>query len=367
MFFSNGAHTLDKSLFYTTLALFLGGLLTLASASMVLSQKSFGLSGYYVLRQLLLGGVGGAIGLLAASRISYRLWKRLAIPLMLLSLALLVFLFIPELSYSFGGAKRWISIGPLSFQPSEILKFSFLVYLAGWLAARKDEVKSISRGMIPFTLMLSVVGIFLLMQPDIGTLGVIAISAGMLYFLGGGKTSQIITLFLFGLVMFYFIVQLAPYRLDRITTFLNPAADPQGKGYQINQAFIAIGSGGFWGRGLGMSLQKYQYLPEPMGDSIFAIFAEETGFLGVVVFIGLFGFFLWRGFAIAYRAPDLFGRLLAAGITMGITVQAFINMAAISGLLPLTGIPLPFVSYGGTSLVVTLTQIGVLLNIAKHI
>lgn len=341
--------------------------MTLASASMVLSQKSFGLSGYYVLRQLLLGGVGGAIGLLAASRISYRLWKRLAIPLMLLSLALLVFLFIPELSYSFGGAKRWISIGPLSFQPSEILKFSFLVYLAGWLAARKDEVKSISRGMIPFTLMLSVVGIFLLMQPDIGTLGVIAISAGMLYFLGGGKTSQIITLFLFGLVMFYFIVQLAPYRLDRITTFLNPAADPQGIGYQINQAFIAIGSGGFWGRGLGMSLQKYQYLPEPMGDSIFAIFAEETGFLGVVVFIGLFGFFLWRGFAIAYRAPDLFGRLLAAGITMGITVQAFINMAAISGLLPLTGIPLPFVSYGGTSLVVTLTQIGVLLNIAKHI
>lgn len=359
-------HTIDKPLFYITIALFISGILILASASMVLSQKTFGISGYYVLRQFLLGGVAGIVGLWIASRISYRLWKKLAVPLMILSLVLLTLPFIPQIGYSFGGAKRWILIGSLSFQPSEILKFSFIMYLAGWLAARKDDVVSISRGMIPFALMLSIVGIFLIMQPDIGTLGVIAVSAGMLYFLGGGKTSQIVTLFLFGALMFYFIVQLAPYRLARITTFLNPAADPQGIGYQINQAFIAIGSGGFWGRGFGMSLQKYQYLPEPMGDSIFAIFAEEMGFLGVTIFICLFGIFLWRGFSIARHAPNLFGKLLATGITMGIGAQAFINVAAISGLLPLTGIPLPFVSYGGTSLAVTLTQIGVLLNIAKH-
>lgn len=359
-------HSIDKPLFYITLTLFIGGLLILASASMVISQKSFGLSGYYILRQLILGGLGGVIGLWAASRISYRFWKKMAVPLMILSLVLLMLLFIPELGYSFGGARRWITLGSLSFQPSEILKFSFLVYLTGWLAARKDEVSSVSRGMIPFALMLSIVGIFLLMQPDIGTLGVIAVTAGMLYFLGGGKTSQIITLLLFGLVMFYLIIQLAPYRMARITTFLDPAADPQGIGYQINQAFIAIGSGGFWGRGFGKSLQKYQYLPEPMGDSIFAIFAEEVGFLGAALFIGLFGVFLWRGFAIARAAPDLFGKFLAAGITMSIAVQAFTNMAAISGLLPLTGIPLPFVSYGGTSLMMTLIQIGVLLNIAKY-
>ncbi|MBI2121557.1 MAG: putative lipid II flippase FtsW [Candidatus Sungbacteria bacterium] len=356
----------DKPLFYITLAFFIGGLLILASASMVLSQKAFGMSGYYVLRQSLFGGLGGVIGFFIASRIPYRFWKKAAIPLMICSLIFMAVLFLPGFGYSFGGARRWISVGPLSFQPSEILKFSFWVYLAGWLEARKNDVVSVSRGMIPFAFMLSVIGIFLLMQPDIGTLGVIVVSAGLLYFLGGGKTSQIITLVLFGAAAFYFIVQLAPYRLARITAFLNPAADPQGIGYQINQAFIAIGSGGFWGRGFGMSLQKYQYLPESMGDSIFAIFSEEFGFFGSAIFIGLWGVFLLRGFSIARRAPDLFGKFLAAGIIMGITVQSFINMAAISGLMPLTGIPLPFVSYGGTALMVTLIQIGVLLNIAKH-
>jgi len=210
------------------------------------------------------------------------------------------------------------------------------------------------------------VSIFLIMQPDIGSLGVIIATAGIMYFLGGGRISQIITLLVFGGVIFYFLVKTAPYRLSRILVFLNPGLDPQGIGYQINQAFIAIGSGGFNGLGFGKSLQKFNYLPEPMGDSIFAIFAEELGFVGAAVLIAVFCFLFWRGLLIAKKIPDIFGKLLAAGISTSIVTQAFVNMAAISGLLPLTGIPLPFISYGGTSIITTLIGVGILLNISKH-
>jgi len=356
----------DKPFFIAILILLAVGILVLASASMVLSQKNFGTIGYYTLRQLLYGVIGGVVLLFATSAIPYRRWKKLALPLMLLSFLLLALLFIPELSYSAGGARRWFKIGALSFQPSELLKLSFIIYLSSWLDTRRREVASLSYGIIPFALMLAIIGLFLVMQPDIGTLGVVIATAGLLYFLGGGKISQIATLSVFGLIIGYFLIQLAPYRLSRILVFLNPEFDPQGAAYQINQAFIAIGSGGFFGTGFGKSLQKYNYLPEPMGDSIFAVFAEEMGFLGVMVFISLLSFLLWKGFHIASRAPDVFGKLLAAGISIGIAAQAFINIAAISGLLPLTGIPLPFMSYGSTSLAITLASMGILLNISKY-
>ncbi len=358
-------HSVDKPLLYAALALVLGGLLILASASMVISQKNFGTIGYYALRQLSLGGLGGLMAFFVALFLPYRLWKKLSLPLLVISLIMLALLFIPELSYAFGGARRWLKIGPISFQPSEILKLAFIMYLAGWLDSRRKEIASVSYGLIPFALMLSIIGVFLAMQPDVGTLGVIVVSAGLLYFLGGGKISQIATLSAFGLTLFYFLILIAPYRLSRILVFLNPVLDPRGAGYQINQAFIAIGSGGFSGLGFGRSIQKYNYLPEPMADSIFAIFAEELGFIGVAILIALFVTLAWRGFTIARHAPDVFGRLLAAGISINIVAQAFINMAAISGLLPLTGIPLPFVSYGGTSLAVTLASVGILLNISK--
>lgn len=359
--------TVDKPLLAVTLALIIGGFVILASASMVLSQNNFGTIGYYTLRQFLYGGLFGMVLFFAALLIPYRRWKPLALSLMFLSFLALALLFIPDLSYAAGGARRWLKIGAASFQPSELLKLTFVIYLASWLDSRRKQVASFSYGMMPFALMLAIVGLFLVMQPDIGTLGVIVATAGLLYFLGGGRISQIATLGVFGLLILYFLIQLAPYRLDRILVFFNPGYDPQGAGYQINQALIAIGSGGFWGRGLGRSIQKYQYLPEPMGDSIFAIFAEELGFLGAAVLVAAFGFFLWRGFHIAKRAPDVFGRLLGAGITLSISVQAFINMAAISGLFPLTGIPLPLVSYGGTSLAMTLASLGILMNISKSV
>ena len=355
----------DKLLLYAIAAIFLGGLFILASASMVIAKETLGSPFSYILRQLLLGGGVGGVLFLATISIPYRIYKKLALPGMIFSFLMLAVLFIPELSYSWGGARRWLVFGPISFQPSEFLKLSFVIYLASWLDARRQEVSSISYGMIPFAIMLSIVGMFLVMQPDLGTLGVITLTAVLLYFLGGGKKSQIITLGLLGLAMLYVLVQAAPYRLSRITVFLNPGVDPQGIGYQITQAFIAIGSGGFFGQGFGKSLQKYNYLPEPMGDSIFAVFAEESGFLGATVLVLIFGFIFWRGIMIAKGAPNNFGRFLAAGISISIMTQAFINMAAISGLLPLTGIPLPFVSYGGTSLAMTLTSVGILLNISR--
>lgn len=357
---------IDKPLFYSAVILFIGGILILASASMVISVKNSGSIGFYTLRQLILGGGVGVIAFLVGLYVPYRAWKKLALPFMLISFAMLAALFVPELSYVHGGAKRWLLLGSFSFQPAELLKPAFIMYLASWLDARRSEVASVSYGMIPFMLMLAIVGMFLVMQPDIGTLLVIASTASLLYFLGGGRVSQMVTLGGFGLAIFYFLVQLAPYRLNRFKVFFNPDIDPQGIGYQITQAFIAIGSGGFFGQGFGKSLQKYSYLPEPMGDSIFAIFAEETGFLGAVLLIAVFVFLFWRALFIAKHARDVFGKLLAAGIGISIVTQAFINMAAISGLLPLTGIPLPFVSYGGTSLAVTLGSIGILLNISKN-
>ena len=358
-------NTMDKPLLYAVFVLLAGGLLVLGSASMVLSQKTFGTIGYYFLRQVISGGIIGLLALFITSKIPYRTWRRLALPLMIASFLLLAAVFLPHVGISAGGAKRWINLGFLSFQPSEILKLAFVVYLASWLDSRRHEVSSVSYGLIPFSIMIAIVGVFLVMQPDFGTLGIIVITSGLLYFLGGGKVSQIITICLLGVILAYMMIHLAPYRAARLTVFLNPQSDPQGIGYHVNQASIAIGSGGFMGLGFGKSLQKYNYLPEPMGDSIFAIYNEEMGFLGAILMISIFGFIFWRGMLIAKNAPDTFGRLLAGGISIGFITQAFINMAAISGLMPLTGIPLPFISYGGTSLAITLANMGILLNISK--
>lgn len=356
----------DRSFFYATIMLFVCGILILSSASTAIAYKNYGAISYYTLRQLFFGGVLGIIALFIFQLIPYHKWKQLALPLIILSFILLVFVFIPQLSYSAGGARRWIRIGQINFQPSEILKLGFIIYLASWLDARRKEIRSISYGMMPFALMISIIGVFLMMQKDLGTFGVILTTAGIMYFLSGGKISQMGTMLIFGSIALYFLIQFTPYRLERIRVFLDSSSDPKGAAYQINQAYIAIGSGGFWGLGFGQSLQKYNYLPEPMTDSIFAVFAEEMGFVGICALLVLFGFFFWRALVIAKKAPDIFGQFLAAGLAVCVIVQAFINMAAISGLLPLTGITLPFISYGGTSLAVTMGMAGIILNISKH-
>lgn len=360
-------HPPDKLFLYTAFILFFLGFVILSSASIAISYKEQGAIAYYTFHQLILGGIIGIIFFYACQFFPYRYWKHMALPLIIISFILLAFIFIPHISYEAGGARRWLKVGSLSFQPSEVLKLGFIIYLASWLDARRKEIRSISYGVIPFALMISIIGIFLMMQRDLGTFSVILATAGMMYFLGGGKISQMASMVTFGSIAFYFLIQLAPYRLERILVFLNPASyDPQGAAYQITQAFIAIGSGGFWGLGFGRSLQKYNYLPEPMTDSIFAIFAEEMGFIGVCVLIILFVFFFWRALLIAKQAPDIFGQLLVGGLAVSITLQAFINMAAISGLLPLTGITLPFISYGSTSLAITMGMSGIILNVSKY-
>ncbi|MBI2054549.1 MAG: cell division protein FtsW [Candidatus Sungbacteria bacterium] len=339
----------DRPLLFITLALLLGGLLIVSSASVVISQKNFSTPYYYLLRQSLAALVGIAAAL-ATQAIPYKAWKKLSPFLLLASLILVAVVLIPDTDFglSFGGASRWLKIGPLNFQPSELLKISLILYLASWLEKKRGRVHGFTSAFMPFIVVMSVVGVFLVLQRDIGTLIVVSASAIILYFLGGGRASQMAAIVVLSVAALFVLIQIAPYRVNRFLVFLNPGLDPQGIGYHISQAKIAIGTGGFWGRGFGQSIQKYNYLPEPTGDSIFAVIVEEFGLLGSLVLVIAFVVFFLRAMTIARRAP------------------AFVNMAAISGFLPLTGIPLPFISYGGTALVVNLAMVGIILNVSKH-
>lgn len=359
------AHSPDYTLFAVTSILVLVGIFMIASASPVIGETRFG-EVYFFLKNQLVGVGIGAVTFLAGWRIKYTFWKKTAPLILIASLFLMALVFIPGIGLELKGAARWIELGPITVQPSEITKLAFIIYIAAWLEAKQKEVKKFSTGFLPFLVLLGTVSLFFVLQPDIGTLGVLAITAVLLFFAGGGKLAQIGILCLIGTVGLWMIVLLQPYRLDRITVFLRPTEDIQGIGYQLNQSLIAIGSGGFWGKGFGMSQQKFYYLPEPTGDSIFAVFGEEFGFMGNIVLIMLFLAFSWCGIRIANRVSDSFGSYLAMGITLLIVIQALINMAAISGLVPLTGLPLSFISYGSSALIMNLAAVGILMNISKY-
>lgn len=361
--------SIDRLFLLITGLLLTGGLVILSSASIVVSQRNLGSWYGYTLRHAFYGMIVGGAAFYIAQNIPYRKWKRFSPPILLLAFILVGLVFFPVLGFSAKGAARWLNFRWFTVQPAEFLKVALILYLASWLNARKYDIKKSSRVFIPFVVVMGVVGVFLVLQPDIGTLLVTGGSAALLYFFGGGKLHQLIALALLCLLLLITVAQVFPqygYLLNRLNSFRNPEEDPQGTGYQIRQSTIAIGSGGFWGVGFWQSRQKYSYVPEPMNDSIFAIFTEEMGFLGAFLIILLFLAFLWRGFFIARRAPDFFGRLLVIGIVSGITLQAFINMGAITGLLPLTGVPLPFISYGGTALVATLAGAGIVANVSKY-
>ncbi|MBU2564132.1 putative lipid II flippase FtsW [Patescibacteria group bacterium] len=356
----------DKGLIICILSLFILGLIILFSASFVISQENFGNSHHYFLHQLLYGGIIGLILFYIFSKIDYRFWKKISLLVLFISLILLVLLFIPNLGYTHAGAQRWLIIGPLSFQPSEFLKLAFVIYLAAFLT-KKEVQKGYTNTFIPFLILMGIIGGLMTLQSDAGTLGLIAIVGLIIYFISGARLHQIAITLGMCAAGFFALIKFFPHRMARFIAFLNPSVDPQGISYQINQALLAIGSGGIFGIGLGRSAQKYNYLPEPMGDSIFAIFAEEMGFAGVLVLIGLFFFLAFKGFRIAKKINNDFGKLLSIGITSWLVVQAMMNICAISGLMPLTGIPLPFVSYGGSALAISLAGAGILVNISKHI
>jgi cell division protein FtsW len=349
-----------------TAILFISGLVMLSSASAVKSFEFVGNNYHFFLQQLMKGAIPGIIALIITANIDYRNWKKFAPVLLIATLLLLIAVFIPGIGYEIKGARRWIGLGPLSVQPTEIIKLTFLIYLATWLDKRNKGIKDFQTGFLPFVVIIAVIGFLIMLQPDLGTMSVIIVSAIVAYFIAGAPLKYLAILGASGLTLIFILIKAAPYRLARFTVFLNPEQDPSGIGYQINQALLAIGSGGILGRGLGKSLQKHNYLPEATGDSIFAIMAEELGFIRILFFIALFAFFAISGYMISKYARDDFGRVLAAGITSWIGFQAFVNIAAMLSLLPLTGIPLPFISYGGTALLVSLAAVGILINIGRQ-
>ena len=353
----------DKGLIIVVFCLLILGLIILFSASVVVSQENRGNSYYYFFHQLLYGGLIGAITFFIIQKIDYKFWKNISLILFFVSLILLVLVFIPRLGYGHGGAQRWLAVGPLSFQPSEFLKLAFVIYLAAFLTKKEIRFNTL----IPFLVVVGIIGSLMALQSDVGTLGLIAIVGLIIYFVSGAKFYQLLVVGFCYIAAFFALIKFFPHRMARFIVFLDPSVDPQGIGYQINQALLAIGSGGLFGVGLGKSAQKYNYLPEPMGDSIFAIAAEEIGFIGVLILISLFLILAFKGLRIAKKIPDDFGKLLAIGITSWLVVQAFINIAAITGLMPLTGIPLPFVSYGGSALIISMIGAGILVNISKHV
>jgi len=357
----------DYFLIIPVATLVLLGVLILASVSASLSQAKFGSPTFYLFHYLIYGLMPGVLLGFAVYKIplsSLRKWSPI---LLLANLFLLILVFVPKVGMTLGGARSWINFfGLFSFQPSEFLKLSFLLYLASFLSVRTEKKKNFLTTLIVFSTVLVLVSLLLILQPDIGTLGIIIISAALVYFLAGTPLKHIFIIGSVAIAGLILLIQLAPYRLARILVFINPNIDPMGLGYQLKQSLIAVGSGGIFGRGVGMSIQKYGFLPQPLADSIFAVFSEEWGFIGSFVLLVLFLIFAWRGFVIAKRSQNKFYRLAALSITCWLTLQAFVNMGSMIGILPLTGIPLPFISYGGSALIAELIGVGILLNISKN-
>lgn len=358
----------DNILLFTVFALLIFGLIMITSAGVVYSESRFEDRFYFFKHQLFNGILPGLVACYIFQKIDYHYWKKISVPLFFVSLILLVLVFVPGVGARLYGASRWIQLGFIpSFQPSEMAKLSIIIYLAAWLESRGSKrIKDFFEGLIPFVGIMAIIGFLIIKQPDMGTLGVIVITMLIMFFSSGSKLSHILWMLLGGIASFFVLIKLAPYRLNRLLIFLNPDLDPRGIGYHINQALLAVGSGGILGLGLGHSRQKFYYLPEPVGDSIFAVIGEELGLIGAVFLVFLFLSFALRGFKISKNSPDDFGKLLGIGITSWIVVQAFINISAITAIIPLTGVPLPFISYGGTSLVFLLAGVGILLNISKQ-
>lgn len=345
------------------LVLFVGilccfGLLMVYEASAVSAFRDFGDRFHYIREQARWLGLG-FIAMVITSFFPYKKLYGLALPLLLGTMVLLFAVFLPGIGVHALGARRWLNFGFFVLQPSELAKLTLVIYLSAWFSyPARHRLGS-------FLLLMGMMIGLIFLQPDLGTAILVLAIAMILYFVSGAPISHAFYLLPLAACGVFLISLLAPYRFKRLTTFINPQTDPLGASYHIRQIIISLGSGGLFGVGLGNSLQKYEYLPEATTDSIFAIIGEELGFAGSVALIFLFCLFLLRGLRIASNAPDKFGRLLAIGITSWVGVQAGINISAMAALLPLTGIPLPFISYGGSSLILLLTAIGILLNISR--
>lgn len=341
------------------------GLMMVYSASAVLAFHEFGDKFYFFKRQAIFAGLG-LVSMYFMMNVNYSIWKKWAPMLLIICFGLLVIVLIPGIGVVRGGARSWLGISSFGIQPSEFMKLAMIIFLAKWLSNEQQKITEFTKGLLPpLGLVFFAFGLIML-QPDLGT-GAVMVGASMiLIYTAGARMKHLGGLAMIGVVGLIGLVIAAPYRLKRITSFLDPWSDPLDGGYQIIQSLFAIGPGGLVGLGLGMSRQKFSYLPEPQTDFIFSILAEELGFIGGATLIMLFLVLVWRGVRVAIAAPDTFGSLLAIGITSIIGLQVLINIGVVIGMMPVTGITLPLVSYGGSSLTLLLTALGILLNISRY-
>lgn len=356
---------IDKIFLISFFVLLLSGLTVFISASLGIYANNQAKFASIMFNQMFFGLFAGLVACFITSQINYRLWRRYSFYIFLFSVFATLLVFVPGIGVTHGGATRWIYIGTLSFQPLEFLKIGFIIYFATWISGVKDNIKTIKYGLLPFMILIGIVGSILLKQPDTDSFVIISLVGLAMYIVGGGRWRHI---FLVGAIALACVVALLfsrPYLLARVTTFLNPADNALTSGYQIQQSLIAIGSGEIFGRGLGQSVQKFKFLPESVGDAIFPVAAEEFGLIGGITIIFLFLFFAARGLKIANLAPDIFGGLLVVGIVILITIQSFINIASMTGVIPLSGSPLIFFSQGGTALFFALAEIGIIINVSK--
>lgn len=353
----NGLKSIDYQLLICVTGLIIFGLIMVYDAAVVQGFKDFG-DKYYYIKQQLIWMVLGIFTLFFFTFFNYQFLKRLALPMFVFSLILLLAVFIPGLGFSAGGAHRWLNLGPVNIQPAEIIKLTSIILFAS-LFERKVRA-------FPFFSTVFLVSFIIgFLQKDLGSTVVFFLTSVMVYFFAGAPIQYMLTLIPVSIVGFLIFVLSSEYRKNRVLAFLNPFSDPQGYSYHISQVLIAIGSGGFTGLGIGQSRQKFEYIPEVTTDSIFAVVGEELGFVGSVFLIGLFVFLIYKGFNITQNCTEPFGRILAFGLTCWLGIQTIVNLGAMVALFPLTGVPLPFISYGGSALLVNLMAVGILLNISK--
>lgn len=359
-------NSIDKIFFGIVIALVVIGLIAFTSSSLGILAKNETKFYGVIFSQFVLGFLGGLIALVVGLKIPYKLFRKYSLVLFVLSIIMTALVFIPGVGQSHGGARRWIDVLGFSFQPVEFLKIGFIIYFAAWLSWAKGKVKDPMFSILPLLVFLGIIAAVLLKQPDTKSIILITITALAMLFVSGTPIKYILSFFGVAIVLFMILVSFQPYLKERVNTFLNPSENSRGSSYQLQQSLIAVGTGGIFGRGLGQSIQKFNYLPEPQGDSIFAVIGEEVGFLGSTILIFLYVAFALRGYRIAIRnAPDSFAKLLVIGFITIITTQSFMNIASIIGVFPLTGVPLVFISQGGTALLLSLGMMGIILNISR--
>jgi cell division protein FtsW len=355
----------DRALLLAVAALTAFGLVMVFSASEVQGWLWFHNPAYYFEHQLMWLALG-VILLFATANLDYHRLRPLAWPLGMVTVVLMVLVLLPHFGVEVNGARRWLRLGPLQMQPAELAKIAVIVFMALWLERHRDRLSSLENGVVPFLALLGFTILLVILERDLGTTLIVAGILLAQFLVAGGRKRHVLLLALIMALCVYLFIRMEPYRLHRILAFVDPWSDPLNTGFQAIQSVVALGSGGFAGVGLGHSIQKYQWLPFAHTDFIFAIVGEETGLLGTSAVLALFGLFTYRGYRVALKAPDAFGSLLACGVTTWIALQAMINIAAVTVTLPTTGIPLPFISYGGSSLAIALLAVGILINVSTQ-